>query len=598
MPFQERVPLITDGAAVNASTTNTPTQALDQNVRYLKQLLEQAALGQRLVLPGIQVEPDAMVGQPLYFNTDTQRFERALAGVDTDSATGALVAKESSIVWGLLLVKDSATSGDLLLSGYASLDLANAVDGTATAGWYFLSGQHEGKLVKSRPALSIFVLVADGNGNVLVQPTLRDSIEDHRHYKFSLVCRPAGDTSPPALGATHTITNADNTIEGWLPADDEIFDGKAPPNAVFGYNIAASALSNLWPPMPLQSAYLELNRGENPDQGGQAVPLGTTGQCVINRYGIWWLSDCYGDVPWRTSLHTTDGVDASEGYDDSDAVECPRKTFMSLTLWFTRMIFKTSGTVVTSLRAATGSLLSIRCVDGTESTTGDLEADVDLNLTEDSSSARGATVLKTLVGNKFTRGPVVEGVSLSGNNLTATASSSQVIGGKTYYQGLIDLAASLNIDGYELPVALVRLDNATEEFYEDVMSIGLASDRNSSIRCRVDVPNTDIPDGVQLKLRFWILGKGTGTTPTLTLSYRRIPRSTTATALPTTDSSLTSLTGVALGAQDEYYEVDSAAFDAEAGDTVFFTLTRSAESGDGYTDDVLLLKMRGVLVAS
>lgn len=596
MAFKERIRTIADGDPVNASTANTPVESVDANVRYLKQLIDQAALGQRLVLPGVLISPDARVGQAMYFNKATQRYEPALAGVDTDVATGALVAKDSSVVWGVLLTKTGAASGDLLLSGYAALDLDEAVDGAVTAGWYFLSGQHAGKLVKSRPALSVLVLLADGNGNVLVQPTPRDSVEDHRHYKFDLVCRPAGDTAPPVMGERHTITDANATLEGWLPANHTSFDGKAPPNAVFGYNLAASPLANLWPPLPLQSAYLEWNRGESPDQGTAGVPLGTDGLCVINRYGIWWLSDCYGDVPWRRSLTTNDGVDSSDGYDDSDAIECPRKTFMSMTLWFTRMVFKSSGTVVTSLRAKPGSLMTVQCVDGSDGSTGDLEVDVDLNFTEESATTAGYVVLKSLAGDKFRRGPIVEGVALGGTNLTATASTTKVVSGKTYYQGLVELTASLDVAGYELPVALVRLDNATEEFYEDVMAIGLAADRDSSLRCRLDVPNSNIPSGTKLKLRFWLLGKGAGTLPTLSLAYRRIPRSTTPTSLPTTDTSMTALTGVAISSADNYYEVTGATeISVTAGDVVFFTLTREAASGDGYTDDVLVLKMRGVL---
>lgn len=596
--YKNRIRLVEDGQAVNASVTNSPTQDLDQNIRYLKALFEQASLGQCLVIPNVTVERDAAVGHALYYNATTKQYERALAGADTDPVTQALLATESSLVWGVLQKKTSATSGDLLISGYAALDISAVVDGSFAAGWYFLSGQNPGQLTSARPYLGVFVLFADGEGNVMVNPTIRDSVEDHRHYKFELVCQPAGDTTPPPLGGQHTITNADNTLEGWLPADDPIFEGHAPTNAVFGYNIAASALNNLWPPLPLQSACLEWNRGEDPTQGEVGVPLGSDQLCIINRYGIWWLSNCYGDVPWRTSLSTVDGSDTSEGYDDSDAIECPRKTFMTMTLWFTRLIFKTSGAVVTSLRAADGSLLTVRCVDGSDGSTGDLEVSLDLNFEQEASDTRGHVVLKSLQGNKFSRGPVIEGVRVQGGNLTATSTASREIDGDTYHQGLVSLTANLDVDGYELPVNLVRVDDVTEEYYKDVMALGFREDKDSTIRCRLDVPVNNIPDGVSLKLRFWLLARGAGTTPGMALSYRRVPAVSSPTALPVSDTNLADLVGVTIDAADKYYQVESEEFSVTAGDIVFFSLTREAAAGDGFTDPILVLKMRGIIVAS
>ena len=114
-------------------------------------------------------------------------------------------------------------------------------------------------VVQQRPPVSVPVLISDGQGNVLVNTQITDFVHDHVHYKFDLVALPAGEHTPPLEPARHTIENADPTVEGWLPADDPVFNGKAPANAQFGYNIGANAqLNNLWPPIPVNAASLEM----------------------------------------------------------------------------------------------------------------------------------------------------------------------------------------------------------------------------------------------------------------------------------------------------------------------------------------------------
>ena len=50
------------------------------------------------------------------------------------------------------------------------------------------------------------------------------------------------------------ITDADDNLAGWLPADHASFNGKAPHGAQFGYNFKQhSSLANSWPPLPMAS---------------------------------------------------------------------------------------------------------------------------------------------------------------------------------------------------------------------------------------------------------------------------------------------------------------------------------------------------------
>jgi hypothetical protein len=97
------------------------------------------------------------------------------------------------------------------------------------------------------------------NGQIMVNPQMRDFLEDHIHYSVDLVALPAGDHTSPGPDGLHVITNADSTLEGWLPADDPVFDGKAPTGAKFGYNLSAQTeLDQLWPPIPSDAALLEM----------------------------------------------------------------------------------------------------------------------------------------------------------------------------------------------------------------------------------------------------------------------------------------------------------------------------------------------------
>lgn len=104
-----------------------------------------------------------------------------------------------------------------------------------------------------------------------------------------------------------------------------------------------------------------------------------------------------------------------------------------------------------------------------------------------------------------------------------------------------------------------------------------------------------------MKVRVQLFGRTTAVLPTMTMSYRRIPRSsqTIATvnaglALPDTDTAIAfTVPGVALDI-DKAIEIESAAFSVQEGDTVLVTLSR-AGSTDSYNAEVGLLRMTGVL---
>lgn len=600
--FDQFVRLLADGDPVRAGTVNRPLRQIDQNAKYLWDVLQAAGTGSTVYARRQTLEAEAAVGMAVYLNAATQRFERALAAVEVDNTTGAVVTAASAQVWGVVAEKINATLADVLLYGVAKVDLSAAVSGPLVAGTYYLSSGSPGRLVAQRPPVGGPVLRRTPDGRVFVAPQFVDFVDRHVHYQFPLACRPAGGTHPPEPGDRHEITDPDGSARGWLPADDAAFGGKAPFWAEFGYNLAADpALAASWPPVPVGNAVLEWDKGLDPDVGMTRVPGGLV---VLNSDGIWWLSSCYGDVPWPAGLDTYASASVSESASESSPQNCPRPTTMSMVLSFTRVNFATDSSVVLSLRSG-DARVKIRCHgDPTkEAATGHLDLTLDLNLV----TAEGVAGFQVLKGfdpetSEFSRGPATEGVyALSSNvSLAGSASSTRTVDGvaRTVYQGLVGITVD-PADTKELDVQLVRLDGAEEAWLgtPPVMYLEFLNGDEREYRGKIHVPyDLAIPDPV-LSLRFQILGRAVGTLPQLTFSGRIVPRPDGPTALPSDgdEFSVNCVTNVALAAANRYVEASSDPFSVAAGDTVYFTVRRSAS--DGYAGAVGVLRHSGVVTS-
>lgn len=594
--LNEFINFVREGEPVAAGVTNRPTQQLQQNINYLWEVLSASGLGSTIVIRRATVDVSVKVGQPVYFSSSSKAFEQALATVASGTVDGHVVAAESAQVWGVVLQKLSSTLADILVSGYSALNLSEAVTGTVTAGLYYLSGSTPGKLVNTRTPVTIPVLRADGNGNVLVLPQFADFIDRHVHYKFDLVCQPAGTYTEPALNAPHSISVPDATLPGWLPAGHASFNGTAPAGAMFGYNLAAHpALKNVWPPLPASEAYLEFDRGTT---GFTGVPVGESGACIVNRYGIWWMSDCYNDVPWPTAYNSP-GFSIS--LSDPPDAECPRRTQMAMRIWFTKPSFATDATVVTSLTSLDPRLV-VTCVDGTPASVGALNVDLDLNFISTAGNT-GYQVLKEIDGNSFKQGPVCEGLYTSSSAVTLSSPSRRrLIVGNTsspwLYQGPVEISV-VPTESREIEVQLIRLDGVEEQFYEDVTYLGFAAANESSIRCKLHVPSSTGFASPIISLKLRILGRAAGTLPALTVTARRLPKPSAGSslALPLTASefAVTIVTTATLSGSNRYIEVSSTAFAVADGDTLLFTVQRNS---DAYAGEVGILQMTGILTSA
>jgi hypothetical protein len=599
------------GEPVRASTVSRPDKALEGNVTYVRDRLDAAALGRTVFDNDAVISPDLLEGQPVFWNYETLQYEAAFAAVEPDPTTGTLAIQPSADCLGLLYSKKSARTGDIILFGIVKLpQLTNAIDGTIEAGRYYLSAAEPGKLVKQRPPVTVAVCYVQGPKDncsddpwVIVSPQVRNFLDDHIHYRFSLTCLPAGTHSAgDALSeGRHVITDPDPGMPGWLPADHTSFSGKAPTGAAFGYNFAEDpALQNVWPPVPLQAVAVLWDKGLTLS-GAVEVPLGPTGLVVCDANGIWWMSDCYADVPWPAEYDNTSGSSSSESLSSSSAgeIECPRNEVMRVEVVYLRMVFGNDRSVVTSLQPGPDSPITVVNCDGVPAVTGDLKLGLDLQFLIDPILVSGGLVFKELTNNlRFKLGYVTEGLIAGDDSITLNGSVQRPVSttdATVVHQGLVTLAVNLEPTDRDLAPQIVRLADAVERLYKDVPYIGFPEGQDASVRLRINIPPAGLPVSPLLKIRTLVFGRVAATLPELTMTYRRLPQPVIGTpaALPTADTAVTFNAAVAIGL-DQMVTIESESFTVAAGDTVLVTIARASDSG--YNGEVGIIRWGGILL--
>ena len=582
--------LINDGESVSAGVANRPLLELQQGLNYLQQLVNSLAPGSTVFARGVGVESAALVGHAVYFNAATARFERALASVTADPGSGALIPSPSSDVWGVVFSKSSAVTADILLFGYDQLDISPALESgtTVAAGVYYLSRITPGTLTAARPPVPVPVLRSAGNGFVFVNPRWEDLLHAHSHLHFSLQPVPAGTHVPPPVGGRHAISDPNPHVEGWLPADHPSFGGKAPHDAKFGYNLAASpSLKNVWPPLPPSAASLYWD----------GVLTGPD-LVVFDTHGIWWMSDCYETVPW---LSTTSTIyeRVSESVAESESLNaCPHDAPVRLDLFLTQNAFLDNDNVVNSLVTADARVL-VECAgkNGTPASSGPLQLRLNLSFLSDDNDPGGYLAIKSFdpATQKFHRGPVATGLYAVSGNVVLSGDNVVTVNGRTYYRGNVgvDITTSFN---RELFPSLVRLDGVTEEYFENVMYLGFAAGEQTGIRVRIQVPELLDVNNPNLTLKLRLFGLSSGVLPPLGVTARRIPKTSTPLVLPPTDLITVSInTAVTLTAANQYVDVAGTPFAIAAGDDLLLTIQRLGT--DSYPNQMGLLRVVGVITS-
>jgi hypothetical protein len=597
--WTNKVEHVIDGESVEAKVDSRPTRALENQARYLKERVDGIENKEALVIYDSAVEADATLGMAVCWNGTRSRFERALAGFEFNQDTKILETSPLCEVIGIILYKHGPEVADILIFGKGEIDITGVIDGGGdlSPGRYYLSGKTRGKL-STKPAIAdVAVLHADGNGIVYVQPQLRDGPYNHVHYEFSLNLSPCGDSPTPSPDGRHSIINVDDSLPGWLPADDAFFNGLAPTGAAFGYNLKTHvALYNVFPPMPAESASVTWFKGDT-DGNGIELPLGIKGVILIDINGIWWMSDCYNDVPWSYQHGASSSSSSSSGSLSLSVPECPRDMFKKMLLRFAKTAYGVDKTVVTSLEAVEGSGITvIGCYDNLPASTGALKLDLDLGLTVDDDTFEGSLVFKEIEGGKFKRGRVIEGIRVEDESITISSTSSRVGDDDvTIHQGIVTMSANVASAERIIQPQVVRLSDTKERYYEDIMYLAFPSVQASSIRLKVLMPHADaFPAAAKLKLRLRLLGRSAGTLSSLTVTYRVLSKSDGSPVdLPLVDEALVIDTSVTVAA-DQYIDIDSEDILEIAGeDIVYFTVARTA--ADGYGGEVGLIEAVAVI---
>jgi hypothetical protein len=562
---------VTDGEQVKGAVANRLPKELDQNTQYLKARIDALTAGSALTIEDVALASDVLVGQAVYYNSTNARYEKALANLDENTDAGYYTSADSSYIVGIVALKTSATVGDIVLYGYVEgIDMTNLVDGTVTPGAYFLSMSSAGKVTQQEPPLAMFVAYILSSSSILVMPQYKDLLESHVHYKFNL----------------STATSM------WLDAGSAVFNNLAPAGAVYGYNMAGhTALESVFPPTPAASACV-VRYTSNSDEYYEGVLMSDMGDCptiVVDMNGIWWMSSV---DPTSSTTYISDVV--GEGESSSSAGICPTVKY---TLYFSKMVFKTDTSVVTSVQPATGSPITVHDSAGLDATQGNVYLDINAEFTEGTATAPfGGIAYKEIDGLLLKLGYVVSGVAAGSSNISITSDYTATDGGVTYNYGKMTIDFVDPDSTRQGPVELIALDNATEVVYEDVMYIGLPASRDSDIRVRVGVPDA-VPTNPIMSFEVTAIGRTAGSLPTLGITYRRVlDPGTAAVALPLVEGGplvpATLTFGAATVLANEYRKATSATFTVAANDIVYATISRSAAAGDGYAGDVGLLRVK------
>jgi hypothetical protein len=107
-----------------------------------------------------------------------------------------------------------------------------------------------------------------------------------------------------------------------------------------------------------------------------------------------------------------------------------------------------------------------------------------------------------------------------------------------------------------------------------------------------NVPGAGMPATPKVRLRLTCIARTAGTFPALTATYRRLPQTTSVTAVPTTDASLPITTTKTVTA-DTYFDVLSSPVSIAAGDTVLISVSRA--TGDGYSGELGIIRAVAVV---
>lgn len=563
----------------SAEDVTTRLQALQDNIRFIAAVIQTAREGSALIGFNADLSGDLPVGTPVYFDSTTGTFKPSK--LQLVNVSGRYLAGPTSECWGAVYKKCGPNKAHLLLDGIAAINMS-ATTGQAnpTGKWYLSTDEGEYTSTPGR-ILVCPVFLGMGNGKILFRPWFADNFPRFFPQTIELTSTVAGVSV--VSGPTTAIQSANNAVVGWLPASNSIFTGSKPAGALFGYNWKQDPnLSAIWPPVYPTEAELVIDAGGNLSQGGHVIP-GDSARCIIDGNGIWWMSNCTGQLPW-------DFAPAGAAGQTVCPKSLPRKIWLKASFGPSDLA---NLTAVNSLKSRT-PWIQVYSRDSTQvASTGHLDVMVDESqLVDAAANNQSALAIKVFEDGKFKAGPVVTSIKSNSASLQITGGSLLEGGARS---GALTMQLTSSKDFDLLPLE-IKLDNAKTEHYNDTIAIGLRNGTIGSFTVEFHVP-VAVTANTQARFRFWFLAPTTMTLPAgLELELARMA------APGTSPGTLPTFTAIDLDYPDgdtlqvnTYIQAESEPIAVTGGDTLYIRLKRDGTT-DGVAADLHVLKIFGVFV--
>jgi len=201
-PWQSVIETIKNGEPITAEVANRAIAQLAYRTQHLKDRQDAQSLAAAIFITGAPFTDDVKTGHVVYFNPVAAKFAPAYA--DMEYKDGYLQATESSTVAGIVVYKDTANSGVIVVEGLVDPSLYVAIDctGESIVSNLLLNPQDRGVLYLSSGALnagtitpkpglvSVPVCTLLDDTHLLVRPPLTTAL-DTQALRFPLTARPA-----------------------------------------------------------------------------------------------------------------------------------------------------------------------------------------------------------------------------------------------------------------------------------------------------------------------------------------------------------------------------------------------------------------------
>lgn len=564
----------------SASDVNQRLSQLQQNIAFLSSVMQTAREGSALYGFNAKVDPNVEVGQPVYYNPATNRFE--LSYLDLVQVGSHYVAGPSSDVWGIVVKKCAVDLAHLLLDGVTAVNMLESTGLTIVTGKWYLSPT-PGRLEADANAILVSpVLLGTGEGDILFRPWFADNFVRFAPRTIAISHQAAGTLVNS--GSTTTITSPNLATPGWLPASQAVFNGLRPAGARFGYHYQVDPnLRDIWPPVrPSESRLLLDNGGVNSD--GYTVFLGQdANRLLITGTGIWWMTDRTGQLPWDLPYPLTTPPANPVG-----PINYSRR------LWLEGSFSGFHSSQMEQVHSLKSDIPWLQFYGQSSEAVSD-RGDLSLRLLPNewirpTPLDPHSLALKQLDNGQFTQGPVVTSIASGSPSLTISGGIAHTPGQRS---GVLTLSVQASKDFDILPLRIVLQGGATDEEYQDTIGIGLSPNVDTAFIAEFSIPHT-VAANTQAKFSFWFLAPNQLQLPAgMTTMVRRLINNTGA-PLELTEFQplvLNYAAGTTLDAR-HYILAETAPTTVGGGDTVYIRLARSG-STDGIGGRLDVIKMIG-----